>query len=163
MKKIVLCIAAFSLSCTFAVAQQQKVLWSFGNVPNDGIVPVGSLIFDRAGNLYGTTEGGGAFGQGAVFELMPKPDGTWSETILYSFCLSYKARKLASCLIFPATFTELHTTEEIRRRAGVAVVWFMNCPGRQFRVAPGPKQCSITFAPTQLIGSVWTDLLLTAN
>ena len=89
MKKIVLCIAAFSLSCTFAVAQQQKVLWSFGNVPNDGIVPVGSLIFDRAGNLYGTTEGGGAFGQGAVFELMPKPDGTWSETILYSFCLSY--------------------------------------------------------------------------
>jgi uncharacterized repeat protein (TIGR03803 family) len=39
--------------------------------------------FDSAGNLYGTGVGG-AYGYGAVFELMPSPAG-WTEKILYSF------------------------------------------------------------------------------
>ena len=52
---------------------------------SDGSLPRGSLIMDKAGNLYGTTEsggsGGGDCGCGTVFKLAP--DGT--ETILYSF------------------------------------------------------------------------------
>jgi len=52
----------------------------------DGAVPNGGLIFDDAGNLYGSTEAGGGtdcndYGCGTVFKLAP--DGT--ETILYSF------------------------------------------------------------------------------
>jgi uncharacterized repeat protein (TIGR03803 family) len=39
------------------------------------------LIRDDDGNLYGTTEFGGAFGYGTVFKLDP----TGTETILYSF------------------------------------------------------------------------------
>lgn len=43
-----------------------------------------SLVTDRAGNLYGVSEYGGASQQGAVFELTPA--GTaWIETILYNF------------------------------------------------------------------------------
>ncbi len=59
-------------------------LHSFG-ATGDGIGPVASLIFDAAGNLYGTTEyGGGANDYGTVFELSPSASG-WTETILYSF------------------------------------------------------------------------------
>lgn len=48
--------------------------------------PNGGLVFDPAGNIYGTTIGGGTAGAGTVFELSPLQDGTWQETILYSFC-----------------------------------------------------------------------------
>jgi uncharacterized repeat protein (TIGR03803 family) len=55
----------------------------------DGIEPTGSLIFDAAGNLYGVTyEGGaygGAYGGGSVFELTPATDGSWTEQLLHSF------------------------------------------------------------------------------
>jgi uncharacterized repeat protein (TIGR03803 family) len=47
----------------------EKILWNFNN--NDGAVPVNSLILDDAGNLYGTTTGGGTTGNGVVFELTP--------------------------------------------------------------------------------------------
>jgi len=40
---------------------------------------------DRAGNLYGTTEYGGAFNSGIVFELSLNLDGTWTEQVLYNF------------------------------------------------------------------------------
>lgn len=45
------------------------------------------MIFDPAGNLYGTTEYGGNFGGyggGTGFELTPS-GGTWTEDILYNF------------------------------------------------------------------------------
>ena len=54
----------------------------------DGVNPVASLIMDPAGNLYGTTWGGGAssIGGGTVFQLTPNPTLPWTETVLYSFC-----------------------------------------------------------------------------
>lgn len=60
-----------------------KVLYSF-HAGKDGAAPVGRLVFDAAGNLYGTTSSGGAFSGGTVFELTPE-GGTWHETILYRF------------------------------------------------------------------------------
>ena len=58
----------------------ETVLYAFKCRP-DGFTPNGGLVMDAAGNLYGTTYGGGAPNQGTVFKLAP--DGT--ETILYSF------------------------------------------------------------------------------
>lgn len=49
-----------------------------------GLLPSCALAFDAAGNLYGTTEGGGAFNSGTVFKLTPK-NGQWTETVLHSF------------------------------------------------------------------------------
>jgi uncharacterized repeat protein (TIGR03803 family) len=63
---------------------QEKVLHNFGNVP-DGATPDSSLIFDAAGNLYGTTAGGGGHGYGTVFELTPVAGRGWSEKILHNF------------------------------------------------------------------------------
>ncbi|MGB9256525.1 MAG: choice-of-anchor tandem repeat GloVer-containing protein [Candidatus Korobacteraceae bacterium] len=55
-------------------------------VPPDGNYPSGDLIFDGAGNLYGTTVDGGSSSDvdGTVFELSPS-NGGWMESILYSF------------------------------------------------------------------------------
>ena len=64
----------------------EKILYSFGKTSTDAENPRrGSLIFDEAGNLYGTTLGGGANSDGTVFELSPGAGGTWTEKILYSF------------------------------------------------------------------------------
>lgn len=46
--------------------------------------PVGDLIFDAAGNLYGITEYGGASGWGVAYRLSPA-GGVWTETVLYTF------------------------------------------------------------------------------
>ncbi len=48
---------------------QERVLWNFNGT--DGSAPLGSLILDSAGNLYGTTSEGGANGNGVVFEVTP--------------------------------------------------------------------------------------------
>ena len=47
------------------------LLYSFENTPVDGATPQAGLIMDSAGNLYGTTELGGAMEGGTVFELNP--------------------------------------------------------------------------------------------
>lgn len=60
----------------------ETVLHAFQDSP-DGVYPIGDLIADTSGNLYGTTaEGGGPANAGTVFEIAS--DGT--ETILYTFC-----------------------------------------------------------------------------
>ena len=60
----------------------ETVLYSFCYAANcaDGVRPNGGLIQDAAGNLYGTTYGGGDHGVGVVFEL----DNAGQETALYS-------------------------------------------------------------------------------
>ena len=67
----------------------EAVLYSFNpfEIQNEGIFPNGGLIFDAARNLYGTTTAGGATDQGIAFELSPA-QGSWTETILYSFSRS---------------------------------------------------------------------------
>ena len=48
----------------------EKVLYSFGS-GTDGFAPYSGLVFDAAGNLYGTTYYGGTYSRGTVFELTP--------------------------------------------------------------------------------------------
>jgi uncharacterized repeat protein (TIGR03803 family) len=73
-------------------ASKESLLYDFNGGSNDGAGPVGGLIADSAGNLYGTAAEGGSytdcspFGQscGVVFELTPS-GGSWNESILYIF------------------------------------------------------------------------------
>ena len=78
----------FELSPSGGGSWTFTVLYDFCSLTNcaDGLQPKGGLIFDSHGNLYGTTSGGGANGAGAVFELSPGGGGSWTETVLYSFC-----------------------------------------------------------------------------
>jgi uncharacterized repeat protein (TIGR03803 family) len=50
----------------------------------DSAYPESALIVDAAGNLYGTTNQGGAVGGGTVFELTRTNDG-WKHQVLHSF------------------------------------------------------------------------------
>jgi uncharacterized repeat protein (TIGR03803 family) len=54
-------------------------------VNTDGACPAEGLVVDAAGDLYGTTAGGGSAGLGTVFELSPSSGGGWSEKVIYSF------------------------------------------------------------------------------
>lgn len=64
----------------------ESVLYSFTGV-NDGANPLANVLFDAGGNLYGTTNSGGASGHGVVFELSPPSGGSgpWTETPIYTF------------------------------------------------------------------------------
>jgi uncharacterized repeat protein (TIGR03803 family) len=74
----------FELSPKAGGGWTESILHSFNVKDGDGDGPSSSLLLDAAGNLYGTTVGGGN-GFGMVFELSPKEGGGWTETILYNF------------------------------------------------------------------------------
>src|SRR5258708_20037028 len=82
-----------------AQAQTYTVLYNFTGTGGDGGGPIGRLIRDSAGNLYGTTTGGGAFGFGTVFKF----DARDTATVLYSFAggASGNGEKPYSVLIQP--------------------------------------------------------------
>ena len=93
--RVLVCLGIVLATVSVASASwKEKVLYSFQGGLNDGSVPAGGVVFDRAGNLYGATTGGGPdscapIGNecGTVFQLAPpaKKGDPWTETILYQF------------------------------------------------------------------------------
>jgi uncharacterized repeat protein (TIGR03803 family) len=87
-----LAVVILSLASAASAEWKEKVLYSFQSVP-DGATPVGAVVFDKAGNLYGTTRNGGSSSCpsvqqcGTVYQLAPpaKQGGPWTETVLYIF------------------------------------------------------------------------------
>ncbi len=93
------CGVAFRLTPNLDGSWYQKVLYQFTEGA-DGGVPLSGLTFDQAGNLYGTAVFGGNgahcgfpqdVGCGVVFKLTPKSNGSWTESVLHTFC------SLAAC------------------------------------------------------------------
>jgi uncharacterized repeat protein (TIGR03803 family) len=85
---ILLILAAVLATVTLgtpAWAQSEQALYAFKGGPNDGANPFGRPIFDKAGNLYGTTLAGGTtYWAGSVYQLTPSSSG-WTETMIHSF------------------------------------------------------------------------------
>jgi uncharacterized repeat protein (TIGR03803 family) len=78
----------FELSPNGKGGWHKRVIHTFTGGPTDGNYAAGTPALDQAGNLYGTTAGGGlgsGEGDGTVYELSPGPNGTWTEKILYFF------------------------------------------------------------------------------
>src|ERR1035438_3188809 len=75
----------FELSPNGSGGWNPSVIHAFTGAPKDGAVAAGTPVLDRAGNLYGTTERGGAKNFGAVYKLSPGKKGNWTEKILHSF------------------------------------------------------------------------------
>lgn len=76
---------AFEVTPNGSGGWTERVLHNFGTGAHDGVNPSADLIFDAAGNLYGTTVSGGNLNSGTVFELIPNGSGGWTETVLHNF------------------------------------------------------------------------------
>jgi uncharacterized repeat protein (TIGR03803 family) len=116
----------------------ESVLYSFCSLAKcaDGEVALAGLIFDGAGNLYGTTSAGGANGGGTVFKLSPSSGGSWTESVLYSFCSlnnCVDGEYPQSSLVFDPTGNLYGTTAS--GGAGSACDIFDGC-GTVFKVTP---------------------------
>jgi uncharacterized repeat protein (TIGR03803 family) len=62
----------------------EKLIHSFAGAPHDGQGPQAGLSFDSAGNLYGTTQYGGAHSLGTVFQ-MKASKGKWTYKVIHGF------------------------------------------------------------------------------
>jgi len=70
-----------SISCPW----NETVLHTFTGMDGDGAIPDnGDLIFDHAGNVYGTTGMGGATNYGIAYQLVPLQGG-WTENVVFNF------------------------------------------------------------------------------
>jgi uncharacterized repeat protein (TIGR03803 family) len=87
----------------------ESVIYTFNNTGGGPWEATAGLTIDAAGNLYGSSGGGGAFGMGTIYELTPNADGSWSETVLYSFNSS-DGYAPSSALVFDASGNIYGTT-----------------------------------------------------
>ncbi len=84
-------------ACTAALCPwTETVLYRFVGSA-DGANPYGDLVFDQAGNIYGTTFRGGSNGMGTVYELTPSANG-WTQNILHTFSGSDGAYPVAGVI-----------------------------------------------------------------
>ena len=67
---------------------KQTVLYDFPDCA-DGCGPGGTLVFDKAGNLYGAASGGLAdcqgYACGVIFKLTPQAGGKWKYSVVHKF------------------------------------------------------------------------------
>ncbi len=77
------CGTVFQLAPAANGKWKLTTLFKFNNT--EGANPYAALIFDAAGNLYGTASGGGKFGEGTVFKLSPAKGSAWTLTTLFNF------------------------------------------------------------------------------
>jgi uncharacterized repeat protein (TIGR03803 family) len=125
----------------------ETVLHTFLDSP-DGADPVSGLVFDQAGNLYGTTNRGGTGcadgGCGTVFQLAPSGSG-WTETILHSFTFGDDGALPDGGLIFDNSGNLYGTTSRASTSNGTV-----------FELTPSGGQWTYTLIsdiPEQLIGN----------
>jgi uncharacterized repeat protein (TIGR03803 family) len=86
-----------------------------GRFAEDGVV------FDRSGNLYGVFAGGGLYGDGMVYELLPSGSG-WTENTLHSFTNGSDGATPQGGLIIDA-YGNLYGTTSISGAGGGGTVY----------------------------------------
>ena len=129
-----------SVSCPWT----ETVLYEFQG-HNDGSAPeYGNVVFDRAGNLYGTTTAGGGTGCqgsgcGTVYKLSPSGSG-WTEQVLYRFAGGTDGAGPTSAVVLDAAGNLYGTTT-----AGGSAACSGGC-GTVYELSPS--------------GSGWTERLL---
>ncbi len=102
---------AYRLSQTAGGRWRMKALYQFKGNPDAGF-PYGALVFDGAGNLFGTSYYAGANDLGAVYELTPTPSGPWNERVLHSFTGSPDGASSISDLVIDLAGNLFGTTSE---------------------------------------------------
>jgi uncharacterized repeat protein (TIGR03803 family) len=111
--------------------------------------PVAGLISDHSGNLYGTTLQGGTHGFGAVYQLTPQANGSYKQTVLYSFGgYPIDGSNPTAALLLDSAGNLYGTTGQGGDSA--------NCKGIQ----RNPVGCGTVFELQPIAGGGWTELML---
>ena len=122
----------------------ETVLYGFTITGGSGGYPYGPLIFDPAGNIYGTTSGGTlAFpNPGSVYELSPpsSPGGPWQETTLSSFTVAKGGGNPMAGVIRDSANNLYGTTFYGGIGRGLGIVFKLK--------------------PPQTLGEAWTEVIL---
>lgn len=131
----------------------KSTLYSF-NCDSNGGHPEAGVIFDKLGNLYGTTILDGncsiSGGCGVVFELSPPSrggEGGWTETVLYSFQAGTDGDVPQGTLVFDGSGNLYGTTDS----GGSQNCGYDEGCGTVFEVSPPPSS-----------GAPWTESVLYA-
>jgi uncharacterized repeat protein (TIGR03803 family) len=130
-----------------------------GNASGDGNTPVGSVIIDSLGNLYGTTGYGGTgncvllgtkVGCGTVYTLSPpkQKGGAWTETVLYSFPTSKQGYLPNGNLVFDSAGNLYGATMFGGGHGTTCNAYYQYC-GAVFELSPPKKK-----------GGKWTQKVL---
>jgi uncharacterized repeat protein (TIGR03803 family) len=118
------------------------VLHNFQTVDGENAgTSAGGVIFDAAGNLYGTTEVGGLYSFGTVFEMTPTSTG-WTEKVIYNFKGGTDGYMPEATLLLDKAGNLYGTT----RLGGKTKV---NC-------GVSPNSCGTVFELTPGVSGVWT-------
>ncbi len=120
----------------------EAILFSFGGgTMTGGTTPVGNLVFDSAGNLYGVTNGGGnRNGNGVAYQLTPAT-GTWKQTVLFTFSNGSGVSPAAGLTWNPSTGSLYGTTTS----------------GNPLKSASGT---AFQLTPPAVAGGKWTEVNL---
>lgn len=131
----------YELTAPVNGVRNYHVLHQFSGRISDARNPVGTLVFDAAGNIYGAAEGG-ANGLGAVFKLTPGTGGAWTESIIYSFGANG------------------NTTDGMYPQAGLTIDAAGNLYGTTYQGGTAHGQDGTVYELTPNSDGIWTETLL---
>jgi uncharacterized repeat protein (TIGR03803 family) len=133
---------------------KRTVIHEFNSAAGDGATPAGTLIVDRAGDLFGTTVYGGTLAGGTAFELSPPPQNraAWTEQLLHEFTNAARTPQAgltagASGILYGATAFGGASTR--CGNAGCGTVYSL--------APPAPGQTAWTFGILYTFGASPTD------
>jgi uncharacterized repeat protein (TIGR03803 family) len=129
-------------------AQTFDPIFSFNNPGANGIFPTAGLTMDRAGNLYGTTNGAGSNGYGAVYKVTKGTGGGFVTLPLYEFAGGNDGSLPAARVVFGPEGDLYGTTSE----GGGSGCNGLGC-GTVFKLSPPPTACRSALCP-------WTETVL---
>ena len=79
------CGTVFQLTRGSGKSVDEQVIHAFGENGTQGVLPVGAVVSDTHGDLFGATDEGGTAGDGIVYGLMPQGNGQWEFVVLHTF------------------------------------------------------------------------------
>jgi len=124
-RRTVVLLAALFVIVVSTHAQTLTVLHTFTSRP-DGLTPIGGVIMDQAGNLYGTTAQGGTGTRGTVFKI----DTSGNETVLHSFVSRPDGLDPEAGLVIDS-FGNLYGTTEIGGSQGKGTIFKIDTSGNE--------------------------------
>lgn len=144
---------------------QENVVYSFKG-GTDGLYPFAGVIFDKQGNLWGTTAYGGLSNQGTVFELTYVPGVGWQKTVVHNFQTATDGEALIGGVVMDSAGNFYGTTSD-GGSAGGGTIFELSPSGNTYSFkllyslsggfGCGPEANLTLDAAGNLYGTTWCD------